>query len=161
MASDLRAVEQAAVEHALRKHPDRGVVGIALARAGLRHRDRGALRRLDDLVQLALRRAEAAVGGDSARHVAGVTVELAAGIDQAQVAGLQLGIGRRVVQHAGVRARGDDRAVGRPLRAMATELDSRMDTSDAVAGITLVGDALDGAATILPCRTRRPASLPR
>ena len=33
-------------------------------------------------------------------------------------------------------------------RAMATELDARMETSDAVAGITLVGDALDGAATV-------------
>ena len=33
-------------------------------------------------------------------------------------------------------------------RAMATQLDARMETSDAVAGITLVGDALDGAATV-------------
>jgi hypothetical protein len=32
--ADLRAVEQAAVEHALREHADRGLVGIALARAG-------------------------------------------------------------------------------------------------------------------------------
>jgi len=33
-------------------------------------------------------------------------------------------------------------------RAMASELDAEMDTSDAVAGLTLVGDALDGAATV-------------
>ncbi len=33
-------------------------------------------------------------------------------------------------------------------RAMAVQLEARMETSDAVAGITLVGDALDGAATV-------------
>ena len=33
-------------------------------------------------------------------------------------------------------------------RAMASELEAEMDTSDAVAGLTLVGDALDGAATV-------------
>lgn len=33
-------------------------------------------------------------------------------------------------------------------RAMASELDAETDTSDVVAGITLVGDALDGAATV-------------
>jgi signal transduction histidine kinase len=33
-------------------------------------------------------------------------------------------------------------------RAMASQLDAEMDTSDAVAGLTLVGDALDGAATV-------------
>jgi signal transduction histidine kinase len=33
-------------------------------------------------------------------------------------------------------------------RAMASELDAEMETSDAVAGITLVGDALDGAAAV-------------
>ena len=42
------------------------------------------------LVELALRRAEAAVGREGAGDVAGVAVELAAGVDQAQLAGAQL-----------------------------------------------------------------------
>ena len=50
----------------------------------------GALRCVDDVVELALRRREAAVGGKGARDVAGVAVELAAGVDQAELAGAQL-----------------------------------------------------------------------
>ena len=51
------AVEQAGVEHALREHAHRRVVRVALARAGAGRGDGGALRRLDDVVELALRRA--------------------------------------------------------------------------------------------------------
>ena len=74
------------------------------------------LRRLDDVVELALRRAEAAVGGEGARHVARIAVELAAGVDQAQLARLQRRRARRVVEDAGVRAGGDDRACRPALR---------------------------------------------
>jgi hypothetical protein len=81
-----------------------------------------AAARPDDVVELALRRSESPVGGKGARHVAGVAVELAAGVDQAQLAGAQLGVAGSVVQHTGIRARRDDRAVGRALRAVAAEL---------------------------------------
>ena len=54
--------------------------------------------------------------------VAGVAVELAAGVNQAQLALLQLGSTGGVVQHAGIGAGRHDGAVGGALRAVAAKL---------------------------------------
>ncbi len=66
--------------------------------------------------------AEAAIGGEGTGDVAGVAVDLAAGIDQDQVAVLDRRIVLAVVQDAGVASGGDDRAVGRHLRPALAEL---------------------------------------
>jgi hypothetical protein len=120
-------------------------------------RDRSALGRLDDLVELALRALKRPSAGKGARHVAGVAVEFAAGVDQAQVAGLQLGIGCRVVQHAGVRAGRDDRAVGRTLRAVAAELVQQLglDLVFAHAAAGVAAEALRAEAHRAPMRAGR------
>jgi hypothetical protein len=80
------------------------------------------LRRLDDVVQLALRGAEAAGAGERARHVARVAVELATGVDQAELAGVERRRPRHVVEDAGVAAGGDDRRIRRTFGARAAEL---------------------------------------
>ena len=73
------------------------------------------------VVQRALRPGEFSIGREGARDVAGVAVELAAGVDQHQVAIAHgRGIGA-VVQHAGVGAGRDDGAVGRVLRTTHAE----------------------------------------
>ena len=79
-------VEQAGVEHALGEHPHGSGVRIAVACAGMHRLESRSLRVDDDLVERALRRREAAVGGEGAGDVAGVAVEFAAGIDQAEFA---------------------------------------------------------------------------
>ncbi|MCY1291369.1 hypothetical protein D9M70_405550 [compost metagenome] len=96
----------------------RHVVGHAGAGFG----DRGFLRRHHQVIQLALRGRKASRHREGAGDVRSVAVELAAGVDQAQVAILQLGRAGAVVQHAGIGAGGDDRVVGHALRAVAAEL---------------------------------------
>ena len=65
---------------------------------------------------------EFSAGREGARDIAGVTVEFAAGVYQAQFAGLQFGIPGAVMQHAGIGAGRHDAGVGRELRALAAEL---------------------------------------
>ena len=86
---------------------------------GLRRRRK--IRLEHDLVELALRRAEAAVHGERARDVGRVHVELAARVDEHEVAVDELRVVRAVVQHAGVGAGRDDRRV-RAVGAVAAEL---------------------------------------
>ena len=81
-----------------------------------------SLRGEHQLVDVALRAAEAPVHRERAGDVGGVAVELAAGVDQQQRAVLEQRVVLAVVQHAGVGAAGDDRPVGRELRAVAAEL---------------------------------------
>src|SRR6185295_10754352 len=76
----------------------------------------------DDVVQLALRGGEAAGGGKRAGDVARVAVELAAGVDQAELAGAERRRPRNVVEDAGVAAGGDDRRIRGTLGAVAAEL---------------------------------------
>ena len=97
------------------------MVRVALARARARHGNGSLLCRVHDVVQLALRGCVAAIGREGAGDVAGIAVELATGVDQAQLAGAQLGMARSVVQNTGVGARGDDGGVGRSLRTVATK----------------------------------------
>ena len=80
------------------------------------------LRGQHDVIQSALRRGELAVSRKSAGDVAGIAVEFAAGVNQAQIAVLELGIAGAVMQHAGIGACRHDAAVGRELRAVAAEL---------------------------------------
>ena len=117
-----RSGEKLQVEHALREHANRRVVRLVPGIAGLHFADRRELRREHHLVGVALRRAEPAVHREAARHVRGVTVELAASVDQQQVAVAQRRIVEDVVQHAGIRPPGDDRPVRGELRAAAPEL---------------------------------------
>ena len=77
----------------------------------------GLLRGQHDVVQLALRRREAAARREGAGDVGRVAVEFAGGVDQDQVAVLGNRVAGRVVQHAGIRAGRDDRRVSRRLRA--------------------------------------------
>src|SRR5450755_4744103 len=143
----LRSIEQAGVEHALRKDANCGDMSVALARAGAGDGDGGALRRGDDVVELALGRREAAIGGKGARDVAGVAIDLAARIDQAQLAGAQPRAARHVVKDAGVGAGGNDRAVSRAFAAQAAEFMQKL-------GLDLVfGDAGLGLGAP-PCRAK-------
>ncbi len=62
------------------------------------------------------------LAGKGARDVAGVAVELAAGVDQHQLAVAHRRRIGAVMQHAGVGAGRDDGTVGRVLRAAEAEL---------------------------------------
>ena len=73
-------------------------------RAGSHAFERRALRGEHDVVDLALGGAEAPVDRKRAREIGGIAVELAAGVDQQQIAVAQHGVVGDVVQHAGVRA---------------------------------------------------------
>src|SRR6266403_1501170 len=117
-----RSGKKPEVEHALREDANRCVVRLVPGDAGAHFADRRELRREHHLVGVALRRAEPAVHREAARHVRGVAVELAPGVDQQQVAAAQRRIVGDVVQHAGIRPPGDDRPVRGELRAAAPEL---------------------------------------
>ena len=94
---------------------------IIEAGAGARGGDGRFLRGQHQFVYGTLRPGEAAIGREGARDVAGVAVQLAAGIDQHQFACPQrCGIGT-VMQHAGVGAGRHDAGIGRVLRAMPAE----------------------------------------
>jgi hypothetical protein len=82
--------------------------------------DGGGLGGEDELVRPS-GAAEAAIHREAAGDVGGVAVELAAGVDEEQLAVLHLAVVLDVVQHAGVGAAGDDGAVGRRLAAVAAE----------------------------------------
>ena len=70
------------------------------------------------IVDGTLRRGECAVGRKGARDVAGVAVELAARINQHQIARLNGRVARLIVQHAGIAACRHDVAIGGKLRAV-------------------------------------------
>ena len=91
--------------------------------AGRHHRHRRLLGRQHQLVEGPLFAREAAVDREGAGDVAVVVIaERAAGVDQQQVAIAQQGVVGGVVQHAGVVAAGDDRAVGRSAGALLEEV---------------------------------------
>src|SRR5881392_42854 len=117
-----RSGEKLQVEHALREDANRRVVRLVPGVAGAYFADRRELRREHHLVGVALRRAEPAVHREAARHVRGVAIKLAPGVDQQQLAAAQRRIVEDVVQHAGIRPPGDDRPVRGELRAAAPEL---------------------------------------
>ena len=116
------AGEELEIEHAPRQNAHRRVVRFVPGIAGPDLFDGRGLRREDDFVYLALGGGEALAYRERARDVRGVAGELAAGVDQHQVAGVQRRIVRHVVQHAGIGAAGDDRPVGGEFRAVAAEL---------------------------------------
>ena len=113
--------EQAHIEHALGEHFDGCFVRVDEAHAGLGGGNGGFLAGQDDFVQLALRRGELAVGGEGAGDVARVAVQLAASIDQDQIAGCDFCIACAVVQYAGICAAGHDAGVGWVFAALAAE----------------------------------------
>ncbi len=118
----LALVEQAQVQQALRQHGHGGFVRVVEARARLRGGHGRMLAREHEVVHVALRPREAAVGREGARDVAGIAVQLAAGVDQHQFArahGRSIGA---VVQHAGIGTGSDDGVVRHRLRAVAAEL---------------------------------------
>jgi len=82
----------------------------------------GELRREHELVDVLLRSREAATGGKRPRDVRRVAMEFAAGVDQQQFVFLQLPVVVAVVQHARIRAAGDDGRVRHSLRAVPEEL---------------------------------------
>ena len=92
---------------------DGGDVAGFVGDAGLRLRQRGGLRRTDQVVQRALLLAEAAVDRERAGDVGRIAAVFGAGIDQHQVAVVGRRIVGAVVQHAGIAAGADDAAVGR------------------------------------------------
>ncbi len=115
------AVAQLEVDETLRQYAQRGIVrGVP----GLfRHcgGDRGGLRGQHDLVHILLRGAEFAVDREGARDVGGVAVQLAARVDQQQIAVLEFGVVSHIVQHAGICAARDDGGVRGMARAVAAE----------------------------------------
>ena len=121
-AAHLVLVEQAQVQQPLRQYFNRGVVRIDKARAGLRCRHSSFLRGQHQVIQGTLWPGESAVGGEGAGDVAGVTIELAASIDQHQLAIANQALVGPVMQHAGIRAPRHDGAIRRVLRAVLTKL---------------------------------------
>src|SRR3954463_13029933 len=76
------------------------------------------LRLEDDLVDGALFGGEAAVHRKGSRHIRGVVVELAPGIDQQQLAILHVAVVASIVQDRGIGAGTDDWLVGGTLAAV-------------------------------------------
>ena len=116
------AFEQAEIEHALRQHADRDLVILVEWIARFEHIHAGQLRIKHSLIHVALRAGEFAAHWEGARDVAGVAFVFATGVNQQQIAVLHLAIAVVVVQHAGVRAAGDDVVVRGRARAVADEL---------------------------------------
>ena len=101
------------------------------------------------VVERALRAGEAAIGREGAGDVAGVAVELAAGVDQHQLARAHRGGVGAVVQHAGIGAGRDDGVVRHGLRALAAEFVQQLGVevvfAHVLAGAQHAGAALHGA----------------
>ena len=116
------AGQDAKVDQTLCQRPRGGLMGRVEARVGTRRGEGRALRRQHDLVKVALGRREAAVDGEGARHVGGVVLMFAAGVDEHEVAVPQWRVVLAVVQHAGVGAAGDDGRIGRRRGAAPHEL---------------------------------------
>ena len=116
------AANETEIDEALRQDPHRRLVRLVPSRARAHGIDRGVLRCQHQFVDLALRRTEASVHGERARDVGGVAVDLAAGVDQQQIA--VAAAARRSARNAARRRsrRRHDRRVGRRLRALAPEL---------------------------------------
>src|SRR2546421_10172090 len=114
--------EQLEIDQTLRQGLDRGVVRVDPSIAGAYFVDRRALRREHELVDRALRAAKPTIHREGPREVGGVAIELAARVDEEQIAIVERGIVEDVVQHAGVGAAGDDRPVRRELCAVTPEL---------------------------------------
>jgi len=113
MASESATLrQQREVDQALGQHAARGVVHGLVLRAGLRRLDAGELSAQHDLVDRALRRAEAPVHRERARDVGGHVAVLAAGVDQQEVPVLHAPRVLDVVEDAGVGSRGHDRRIG-------------------------------------------------
>ncbi len=115
------ALAQAEIDQALRQHAQRSVVRRDPLRARLDRRDRRGLRGKHHLVDIALHRLEPSAHRISARDIRSIAVEFAAGVDQQQIAGLEQRVVLHVMQHAGIGTAGDNRCVGRRLRAAAAE----------------------------------------
>jgi hypothetical protein len=90
---------------------DRRIVGLVPVVADQRRLGCGDVCAQNHLVELALRRTENAVHGPRPRDVGCIQLELAARVDQHEIAVGELRVVRVVVQHARVRARGDDRRI--------------------------------------------------
>ena len=115
-------IEQAQIQHALGQYLHRGVVRVGETGTGAGGVDGGHLRGQHQFVQVTLRPREAAIGGEGAGDVGGVSIELATRVNQHQLAVADCARIRAVMQHTGVSARGNDGAIRRALRAMAAEL---------------------------------------
>ena len=85
-AAVLGFAQQAGVQHALRQHACGGIVWIGKTFAGFRDLDGRFLCRQNNVVQRALCRREFTVCREGAGDVAGVAVELATRINQAELA---------------------------------------------------------------------------
>src|SRR5215831_5344315 len=117
-----RSGAQPEVDETPREHGHRRVVRLVPAPAGIYRSDRSALSGEHQLVDVALRPAELCADRESARHVRGVPVQLAARVNEQKVS-----IGQRravvaVMQDACVGAASDDRRVRGVLRPAPTEL---------------------------------------
>ena len=88
---------------------------VGEAGTGTGHGHRRLLRCMHQVIQRALRAGVFAVCGEGAGDVAGIAVQLAAGVDQHQVPRAHRGYIGAVVQHAGVGAGSHDGAIGRVL----------------------------------------------
>ena len=115
-------VEQAQIQQALGQHLDRGFMRVGELGAGTGGRNGCILAGQDQVVQRPLGTAEAAIGREGAGDVAGIAIELAACVNQDQLAIAHLCRIGAVVQHAGIGPGGHNGAIRRKLRAMAAKL---------------------------------------
>ena len=96
-------------------------MGVVESCAGFDGRNGGILCGQHEVINVGLRPAEVTIDGKGACDVRGVTVELATGVNQNQVAIGNALVVLDIVQHTGVRTGGDDGGISRVLAAVATE----------------------------------------
>src|SRR5450759_3022013 len=135
-----RPLAQLEINESLRQNALGHLVIVVEHPARLDGVDARELRREHELVDLLLLAAELAAHRERARDVRRIAVELAAGIDQQQVACLRLAVVVSIMQDAGVGSRRDDRGIGDRLRAGAQEFVHQL-------GLDLI---------FVPARTRLP-----
>ena len=129
-------LDQPEAEQALRHHRFPGIVRDAVAHTGLDLAHERFLRIADDLVDVALRRAESAVHREGAGHVGRVVGERRRRIDEQQLAVAHDAVVLHVMQHGGVGPRADDASVSRPVPTEPAEgpFEQRLDLVLAAAG---------------------------
>jgi hypothetical protein len=115
-----RAVAQPEVDEALRQHALGDLVIVVELRART-HASRHASCAASTTRTRTLRSVEAAVDGKRARDVGRVTLELAARVDEQQIAVLHQAVVLAIVEDARIGAGGHDRCIRNRLRAVLEE----------------------------------------
>jgi len=142
-----RAVAEPEIDIALRQHAFRDPMIVVKIRPRHHRIDTGELRSEHELINILLRSAELAIDREGPRDVGCITVILATGVDQQQIAVLQLPVVVAIVQNARVRPAGDNRRIGDGLRAVSQEFMSKL--GFAINNVTSTKQTVTGASGIV------------